>query len=106
LSSSSMVELLGPVRQEALSGIRDTSRFARLLEALEAFPDVSITLEDWERAAQCFNDCRAGGIQGSHIDMLLCSVGIRYNWPIFTLDRDFEGYAQLLPITLYESSSG
>ena len=56
--------LIGPIRQEILSGVRDEQARERLRTALRPFPDVPITTDDSERAAHFFNRCRAKGIVG------------------------------------------
>ena len=73
--------IVGPVRQEILSGIRDRAVFERLRDHLRAFPDEPITSADYERAADCFNLCRTKGIQGSNTDFLLCAVAERSSFP-------------------------
>jgi predicted nucleic acid-binding protein len=93
--------LLGVVRQEVLSGIRDELRFQRLLQTLRGFPDVTVELEDYERAASSSNRCRRYGVQGSSADYLICAVAIRLDVPIFTTDADFVSYARYLPIELH-----
>jgi predicted nucleic acid-binding protein len=45
--------------------------------------------------------CRKKGIQGSHIDFLICAVAELHEMSIFTLDKDFIRYATVLPIKLY-----
>ena len=94
------VSMIGPIRQELLSGVKGQSQFDWLQGQLAHFPDHSITTEMYELAAQNFNTCRAKGIQGSHIDFLICSVAMKEQWLIFTLDKDFQHYAQHLPIQL------
>ncbi len=96
------VRLLGPVRQEILSGIRFPEQFSRLQKQLRAFPDVAVETEDYEDAAEMSNACRTHGIIGSPIDFLLCSVAVRRGWTIYTADRDFERYAKHLPLALYD----
>lgn len=103
LIQESRAILLGPVRQELLSGVRDTSQYETLRLKLRGFPDVQLLLEDYERAAQHFNFCRAGGIQGSNTDFLLCAVSQRLESPIFTTDGDFQHYAKMLPLALHHS---
>ena len=94
-------QLIGPVRQEVLSGLREEAHFRRLRHSLRAFPDPEITIEDYELAAEYSNRCRAFGIVGSTTDVLICAVAARRDWRIFTTDRDFSGYAHHLPIALY-----
>jgi len=101
--------LIGPVRQEVLSGIRTEAQYQRLRQHLRAFPDPQLAVEDYEEAAQANNRCRAQGVSGSAIDFLICAIAMRRNWPVFTTDRDFLNYARVLPISLYrprESGDG
>jgi predicted nucleic acid-binding protein len=98
--------LVGPVRQELLSGIRDRAVFERLRDHLSAFPDEPITSEDYVRAADCLNICRAKGIQGSNTDFLLCAVAERSRFPIFTTDDDFLTFSRVLPVRLHRPEQG
>lgn len=95
------VAMVGPVRQELLSGIRTLSQYQRLRDSLRAFADIPLTHEDYESAASCCNRCRAKGIQGSSVDFLLCSVSLRRSLPIFTTDADFANYSPILGLTLH-----
>lgn len=95
------VVLIGPVRQELLSGIADDSQYEKLKKRLAIFEDLPIYTEDYERAAHFYNICRTKGVQGSHIDFLICSVAANHKLPIFTLDQDFDTYAAHLPISIY-----
>jgi predicted nucleic acid-binding protein len=97
--------LVGPVRQEILSGIRDPVAFERLRDHLRAFPDEPIISADYERAADAFNRCHAKGIQGSNTDFLLCAVAERHRFPILTTDDDFAAFARVLPVRLHTSQS-
>ena len=98
------VEMIGPIRQEILSGIRLEKQFEKLKSYLSAFPDIPLTSDDYILAAQAFNRCRSKGIQGSHIDFLICSVAQNHNLSIFTLDKDFLSYASVLPILLFNTA--
>lgn len=98
--SQGRVRLLGAIRQELLSGIRSSQEFARLREHLRSFPDVELETEDYEHAAETGNRCRSHGVAVSPVDMLLCSVALRRNWAIYTLDRNFTRYAKHVPIVL------
>jgi predicted nucleic acid-binding protein len=96
------VEIIGPIRQELLSGIRERAQFKRLKRHLAAFPDLPITAADYVTAASFFNTCRTNGVQGSNTDFLICAVAARHSLAIFTTDKDFLLFAKHLPITLYE----
>jgi len=95
------VALLGPVRQEILSGIRLNQQFETLRDHLRAFPDVPLVAEDYEEAASFFNGCRAKGIQGSNTDYLICAAAARRGFGILTTDTDFVHFARILPIDLH-----
>jgi len=94
------VELLGLIRQELLSGIRDETQFRKLLNSLRAFPDPIVEIADYEEAARVSNLCRSRGIAGSAIDFLICAVAHRREWAIFTSDHDFHKYASVIPLHL------
>lgn len=93
--------MIGPVRQEILSGISSELQFKELKEKLRAFDDFPITVEDYEIAAKFYNTCRRNGIQGSHTDFLICAVAYRNSMPLFTTDNDFEHYREHIDISLY-----
>ena len=100
------VQLLGPVRQELLSGMRELTEFERLRDSLRAFPEPRLQSEDYEEAARMSNQCRAREIAGSAIDFLICSAAWRRGWSIFTTDENFVRYAKILPIRLREGEFG
>lgn len=101
LISEVRVQLIGPIRQELLSGIKLKQQFHNLRDHLSAFPDLLLESEDFERAAEYYNLARAKGIQGSNTDFLICSLSNKHKIPIFTSDKDFEQYQTVLPIKLY-----
>jgi predicted nucleic acid-binding protein len=96
------VVMIGPIRQELLSGIRSGSQFDSLKKRLSAFPDEPISAEDYEEAARNFNVCRQNGIQGSNTDFLICAVAKRRQFEIFTTDNDFALFSEFIAITLYK----
>jgi predicted nucleic acid-binding protein len=99
------VVIIGPIRQELLSGIKEPAQFERLREHLRAFPDTPVTTGDHEEAAAFFNQCRDRGIQGSNTDFLICALAVRNGFSIFTTDGDFAHFAGVLPISLYSDAS-
>jgi predicted nucleic acid-binding protein len=94
-------QLIGVVRQELLSGIRDPQRFEKLRTYLRAFDDPALAAGDYETAAAMHNRCRGRGVTGSAIDFLLCAVAELRHWQIFTTDKDFEYYRRVLGVKLY-----
>jgi predicted nucleic acid-binding protein len=101
LIHNNQVSILGAIRQEVLSGIKSPEQFNRLRNTLRAFPDISLTSEDYELAAEFFNTCRQHGIQGSNTDFLICAVAYRYGSQIFTTDQDFQYFQAHIPVNLF-----
>ncbi len=101
LIRTNQVLMLGAIRQEVLSGVRLLEQFNRLRDVLRAFPDIALTVEDYERAAEFFNTCRQHGIQGSNTDFLICAVAHRLDSQIFTTDRDFQNFQSYIPVHLF-----
>ncbi len=99
------VVMIGPVRQELLSGIKSARHFRKLREHLRAFPDLDLSEADYEEAATCFNRCRAQGIQGSNTDFLICAVSIGRQLSVFTTDKDFDAYSRILSVPLHSVRS-
>lgn len=95
--------MLGPIRQELLSGIKDQKQFTQLKEVLSSFDDYPIITKDYELASEYFNLFRSKGIQGSNTDFLICAVSNRSHFPIFTTDKDFEKFSKFMNITLLKS---
>ncbi|HEX3529324.1 MAG TPA: PIN domain-containing protein [Thermoanaerobaculia bacterium] len=93
--------VIGPIRQELLSGIREKAQFDRLRAHLREFPDLPVRTADHERAAEFFNVCRSRGIQGSNTDFVICAVADRYGMAILTTDGDFPLFAPHLPLQLH-----
>jgi predicted nucleic acid-binding protein len=94
------VQMVGVVRQELLSGIREEERFRKLRDYLRAFEDPPLEAADYEEAAGMNNRCRSKGVAGSAIDFLICAVAVRRGWQVFTTDRDFQRYAGVLNVKL------
>lgn len=101
LIADQRVLIIGAIRQEVLSGYSDLNKFETLKTRLSYFENTPILDEDYITAARFYNECRQKGVQGSHIDLLICAVAVRLSVPIFTSDKDFGFYQQHLPIKLY-----
>lgn len=93
--------MAGPIRQEILSGVRETAQYERLRTHLRAFPDEPITVADYELAAKFSNQCRGAGVAGSPVDFLICAITSSRKWTIFTYDHDFEAYRRVLGIAVH-----
>jgi predicted nucleic acid-binding protein len=101
-----MEVLIGPIRQELLSGISDEVIFNDLKEKMNGFNDFPIETIDYELAAEYSNMCRRNGIQGSNTDFLICAIAVRNNFEIFTMDDDFNQYKKYVPIKLFDINMG
>ena len=94
-------QIVGPIRQELLSGMREPERYRKVRDQLRAFPEPLLEAGDYEEAAQMSNQCRRRGIAGSPIDFLICAVAQRQHWQIFTTDQDFENYRKAISVRPY-----
>ena len=94
------VVMIGPIRQELLSGISNLTQFNKLKETLSAFEDTPLKTKHFIKAAEFSNICRNNGVQGSTIDFLICAVSHLENLVIFTTDKDFDNYKKYLPVKL------
>lgn len=96
------IAIIGPIRQEILSGISRESQFEALKDYLEPFEDILLNVNHFVKAAEFSNSCLKKGIKGSNTDFLICSVAYLDNLQIFTTDKDFSNYKKHLPIYLFE----
>ncbi|MGB7169013.1 MAG: PIN domain-containing protein [Acidobacteriaceae bacterium] len=81
------VSLLGAIRQEVLSGVRDKALFLKIRRLLAPFPDEDVIPADYVEAARLYNLCLDGGVQCGSIDMLIAAVAERKNFTVLTYDR-------------------
>jgi len=93
--------IIGPIRQEILSGYSDLKKFSNLKEKLSYFENTPVLDADYESAAELCNECRKNGTQGSQIDFFICAVAKRLDVPIFTTDKDFTRYKEIVSIKLH-----
>ncbi len=94
--------LIGPVRQELLSGIRHKAQFERLRDRLAAFPDLELTTQDFELAAELCNRCMAKGVQAAHTDFLIAASAISRGYAVMTTDQDFELISRIVPVRIHK----
>jgi predicted nucleic acid-binding protein len=101
LIKTGAVAMIGPIRQELLSGISNAAQFTRLRNRLAVFEDVPLESDHFVRAAEFSNICRKKGVQGSTTDFLISAVANIEKAAIFTTDKDFENYQKYLPIRFF-----
>ncbi len=94
------VVMIGPIRQELLSGIPTPSQFNKLKHTISFFEDIILETDHFVKAAEFSNLCRKNGIQGSTTDFLICAVANLEELSIFTVDSDFINYNKYLKIKL------
>ncbi len=97
--------IIGPIRQEILSGIKDVGQFESLKDTLSSFDDITIDSQMYELAAKFNNTCRSKGVQGSHVDFLICAVASHHGFEIYTSDKDFKSYSKHISIKIFDSKN-
>ena len=97
--------MLGPIRQEILSGSKSEEQFKLLKNYFSAFPDHQLQRIDYEKAAEFYNICRAKGVQGSNTDFLISAVASNNNFFVYSTDKDFINYKKFLKVKLYSYES-
>lgn len=93
--------IIGPVRQEILSAVPQLPQFERLRNRLREFADQTLVTSDYELAAEFSNSCRSAGIAATAVDLLICAAAFRLQVTVFTTDRDFSRYQDVLNISLH-----
>ena len=88
--------IIGPIRQEILSGIRNRAQFAMTEGFLYPFPDEEITPADYVEAARLYNFCQDHGVQCGPVDILLCAVAARKHFGILTNDQALKRCIEVL----------
>ncbi|MEM9479900.1 MAG: PIN domain-containing protein [Verrucomicrobiota bacterium] len=101
LISDGRAVIIGPVRQEILSGVRYDEQFQRLKLALDAFPDLLIKAEDYVEAAQICNRCLESGFVLGNTDCLIAAIARRENVEVLTTDNDFKNIASVVSLGLF-----
>ena len=80
------VVMMGLIRQELLSGIKEPAQYDKVKAALDAFLDEPIGRADHEYAARLYNECRSHGCEAGPVDMLICAVAVRRKWQVLSSD--------------------
>lgn len=80
------VAMIGMIRQELLSGIKEQAQFEKVKSALAPFVDERIDTADHEHTARLYNECRNQGFEVGPVDMLICAVAIRRKWQVLSND--------------------
>ncbi len=94
--------IIGPIFQEILSGIRDKKDFKIIAELLSRFDQLNLNNEIYMKAAEYFNLCKGHGVNGKHVDFLICAAANHYHCAILTVDADFKMFEKHLPIKIFK----
>ena len=102
LISDNRVVMIGPIFQELLSGVKNKKDFKALAEMLADFDRLPITEEVYMKAAEFYNVCKSHGMNGGHVDFLICAAAAHHNCSLLTTDADFKLFEKHLPIKILQ----
>ena len=94
--------IIGPIRQETLSGIREPADFEKVRSKLAAIPDTPLVTADFEEAAKFSNYCRSRGVAATSVDLMLWAITIRLEASLFTTNGDFVRFAKPSKLRLHQ----
>ena len=80
------VAMLGLIRQELLSGIKEKAQFDKVKAALDPYLDEPINTTDHEYAARIYNECRTQGVEAGTVDILICALAVLRGWEVLSGD--------------------
>ena len=80
------VAMLGLIRQELLSGIKEKAQFDKVKAALDPYLDEPINTTDHEYAARIYNECRIHSVEAGTVDILICALAVRRGWEVLPGD--------------------
>jgi len=80
------VAMLGLIRQELLSGIKEKAQFDKVKAALDPYLDEPINTADHEYAARIYNECRVQGVEAGTVNILICALAVRRDWEVLSGD--------------------
>jgi predicted nucleic acid-binding protein len=90
------VAMIGPIRQELLSGVKHEAQFEKLRNALGDFPDVQLMRHHFEEAARLFNLCQGKGVACGATDILICAVAELERFELLTADQGLRRCIEVL----------
>lgn len=84
------VVLCGVILQEVLQGFKLEEEFKEAQSALLKFLFIEPDRSTYIQAAGFYRQLKKQGITVHSIDLLLASLAIQWDAPLFTLDKDFD----------------
>ena len=88
--------LAGVILAELIQGARTKKERDLLAESLGILPFVETDREDWREAGVLLNDLRTRGFTLPLTDALLAQLCLRHHLAIFTLDKHFYHFRNLM----------
>ena len=93
----------GPVVMEYLRGARSEDEFEFLSERMSAIDFLEVDQQTWVWAGRLSRRYMRTGEMLSDLDAVIAATAIRYDVPLFTLDKGFERISEL---KLYQPNEG
>jgi len=78
--------MLGLIRQELLSGIKEKAQFDKVKAALDPYLDEPVNTTDHEHAARIYNECRIQDLEAGTVDILICALAVCRGWEVLSGD--------------------
>jgi len=72
--------MLGLIRQDLLSGIKEKAQFDTVKAAFDSYLDELISTAERNNAARIYNECRTQGVEGGMVNILICALAVHQDW--------------------------
>lgn len=102
LMRNGLVCVSGLVLAEILSGARSTGEFKKLKGYFSAFEYLEDPPTLWEKVGHYRYSLARKGIQSSIADLVVATAASYHRRHLFTLDKDFELIAGIVPFKLFK----
>ncbi len=101
LLSSGEAVVTGPVIMEYIRGARSVEELDFLTERIVSIDSLDVDQQTWVTAGRISNRLIRAGQMLTDLDVVIAAVAIRYDIPLYTLDRGFDRIPEL---RLYQPS--
>ncbi len=79
----------GPIVAELLQGVKNEKEYNLLSHCIDAIPYVNCEYEDWMTSGKIAFELRGRGIIIPLSDIVIATVAMRIEAPVYTLDKHF-----------------
>lgn len=83
------VFMVGPVLTEILQGARSSSEFVFFASRLTHLPFLATRQDTWVKAGELNNQLRGSGRMLALSDLVISTIALEHDVPVFSLDGDF-----------------